>query len=167
MRDLEALIDTQKVTETRDETSNTDPATAATVMEEVISPRWQVYGAISRISGETYIVKPVNNRIPQPGTEVRVMQSLSEDRVIHIADGYILSANTYGTSIRLSSIFSTPEIDDLVYIETVAEEAERTSHTPSDTPAESSSGTREPPGQSNRRNTDNPSSRAPGQNKDK
>jgi len=125
----EALLNAQNEDDTLEESSKADTAAAAAV-EEKISPRWQVYGFISSVSGETYTVKPLINRIPLNGVEVRVMQSLSKDRIIHIADGYILSANTYGASIRLSSIFSTPEIDDLVYIVITAGEPERTLHTP-------------------------------------
>ncbi len=120
------------------------------------SSRWHLYGVITMVSGEGFIIKPLINQIPETGSDIRVMKSTGEDRVIHIADGYIASANATRAVIRLSDVFNTPKTDDLIYIWGV-----------SSTEIQPAVPGNQPPGQSNRRNNDNPSTRAPGQNKDK
>ncbi len=80
--------------------------------------RWHLYGVINQVNEDNFIIKPLINYIPDSGSEIRVMKSIGEDRVIHIADGYITSANDARAVIRLSEVFNTPKTNDLIYIST-------------------------------------------------
>ncbi len=120
----------------------------------VDSARWHLYGVITLVSGERFIVKPLLNQIPENGSEIRVMKSIGEDRVIHIADGYITSANTARATISLSRVFNTPATNDLIYISTTLSSRDQPSVQPGEPQGQ-------PPGQSN---SSNPTTQPPQSN---
>lgn len=125
--DLEARLKDQNSTESRNTGTGIDKPPAAAEEKVIPEFRWQLYGAIIRIRRETYIVKPIIGEIPLTHTEVRVMQSLGDDRIIHMADGYIISASGAEATIRLTSVFNTPKIGDLVYISSTGNSEEQPS----------------------------------------
>ncbi|RKX79066.1 MAG: hypothetical protein DRP60_04895 [Spirochaetes bacterium] len=88
----------------------------------VAASQWHLYGIIVQVRGETLVVEPLTNQIPPGGSEIRVMHSLGQDRVIHLADGSIVQANATRATCRILSdsdgaeIYGTPKVDDLIYI---------------------------------------------------
>ncbi len=83
---------------------------------------WRPYGVVSQIQGNTLIIENIAGTIPSPGKELRIMRSLGEDRVIHLADGLILEANATRAVGSLSAaasgaeVYGSPQVNDLVYI---------------------------------------------------
>ncbi|MCK5736078.1 MAG: hypothetical protein KAH21_06340, partial [Spirochaetaceae bacterium] len=97
-------------------------AAAVDSSSPVAASQWHLYGIIVQIRGETLVVEPLTNQIPSDGSEIRVMRSLGQDRVIHLADGSIVQANATRATCRISSnsdgaeIYGIPNVDDLIYI---------------------------------------------------
>lgn len=91
---------------------------------EPVTVQWRQYGVIVKVEGETLLIEPRSGQVPPGGTDVRIMRSLSGERVIHLADGFIVEANSRRASVRLSpnadgaDTYGTPEKGDLIYITT-------------------------------------------------
>jgi hypothetical protein len=108
--------------------NETEAAEAAARERKVETPsaQWHLYGIIKEIRSNTFIVEALKNEIAHSGTEVRIMKSLGDNRVLHVADGIIIEASQNRTVVRLSTVsngvesYGSPEVDDLVYIETVS-----------------------------------------------
>lgn len=99
-----------------------DSAPITSEREPTAATQWHLYGVVVQIVGDTLIIEPMTNILPSRGEELRIMRSLSEDRVIHLADGIILEANETRAVGALSSgtsgaeVYGSPRVEDLVYI---------------------------------------------------
>ena len=84
--------------------------------------KWTLYGVIVQILGETLVIEPFGGEVPAAGDSLRVMRSLGEGRVIHLADGIIREAGANRAVGKLSSgasgaeVYGSPRVDDLIYI---------------------------------------------------
>ena len=95
---------------------------AAARTTEAEAAKWTLYGVIVQILGETLVIEPFGAEVPAAGDALRVMRSLGEGRVIHLADGIIREAGANRAVGKLSSdasgaeVYGAPRVDDLIYI---------------------------------------------------
>ena len=122
--ELELEISALKTQLAESEAAATESAAEQQTVEAP-SSQWHLYGIIVQVRSNTFIVEPLTNQNPQSGSEVRIMKSLGDNRVLHLADGIVLEATPTRAVIRLyavssgAEIYGSPEIDDLVYISAV------------------------------------------------
>ncbi len=92
---------------------------------EVVRPtttQWRIYGTIVQIVGDTLVIEPMSDILPSVGSDVRIRRSLGGDRVIHLADGFLLEVNPARAVASISSstsgaeVYGSPQVEDLVYI---------------------------------------------------